>query len=172
MTLIYPGSFDPVTLGHTDIALRGAKIATKLVVAVLDNPNKKALFSVEERVAFLQDALGHVGNIHIGSFSGLLVDYAGRQSATAILRGLRSPGDFESEGRYAICNRLLSASGLETIFITASPSLSFISSSIVREAAFYIGSLDESALGAMVSPTVLDALKKIYEGGKAPFRLE
>ena len=172
MTLIYPGSFDPVTLGHVDIALRGAKIATRLIVAVLDNTNKKPLFSTAERVAFLQDALGHVSNIAIDSFSGLLVDYVKQQSATAILRGLRSPGDFESEARYATCNRLLSTNSLETIFITASPSLSFISSSIVREAAFYIGSLDESALGAMVSPTVLDALKKIYEGGKAPFRLE
>ena len=161
MTLIYPGSFDPVTLGHIDIALRGANIASQLIVAVLDNPNKKPMFSTAERVDFLQDALGHIKNIRVDAFSGLLVEYAQQQSATAILRGLRSPADFESEGRYATCNRLLSQNSIETIFISASPSLSFISSSIVREAAFYIGSLDESALDSMVTPKVLDALKNL-----------
>ena len=158
MTLIYPGSFDPVTLGHIDIALRGAHMATKLIVAVLDNTNKKPLFSTGERVAFLQDALGHVPNIEIDSFSGLLVAYAAKKSATAILRGLRSPGDYESEARYAASNRLLSRGKLDTIFISESPSLSFISSSIVREAAFHIGSVKESALGQMVSPKVLESL--------------
>ena len=162
MTLIYPGSFDPVTLGHTDIAMRGAKIATRLIVAVLDNTNKQPLFSTAERIAFLQDALGHIGNIEIDSFSGLLAEYAKHKHATAILRGLRSPGDFESEARYATCNRLLSASNIETIFIPASPPLSFISSGIVREAALYINNLDDAALRNMVSPMVQDALKKRF----------
>jgi len=163
MTLIYPGSFDPVTLGHIDIAMRGAKIANRLIVAVLDNTNKQPLFSTSERMAFLQDALGHIHNIEIDSFSGLLAAYATQKQATAILRGLRSPSDFESEARYAACNRLLSPNNLETIFIPASPSLSFISSSIVREAAFHIGNSDESALGNMVSPMVQDALKKQFK---------
>ena len=163
MTLIYPGSFDPVTLGHIDIAMRGAKIASRVIVAVLGNTNKQPLFSVAERMAFLQDVLSHVNNIEIDSFSGLLAAYAQRKHATAILRGLRSPGDFESEARYAASNRLLSQNNLETIFIPASPSLSFISSSIVREAAFYISNPDESALRSMVTPTVQDALKKRFK---------
>jgi len=164
MTLIYPGSFDPVTLGHIDIAIRGAKIATHLIVAVLDNTSKTPLFPTAQRVAFLQDALGHVGNIKVDSFSGLLAEYARLNHATAILRGLRGPSDFESEARYAACNSLLSANNIETIFIPASPSLSFISSSIVREAAFHISTsnLDDSALRNMVSPSVQEALKKRF----------
>ena len=164
MTLIYPGSFDPVTLGHTDIAIRGAKIATRLIVAVLDNTNKQPLFSTAERIALLQDTLGHIRNIEVDSFSGLLAEYTKRKHATAILRGLRGPGDLESEARYATCNSLLSSNNIETIFITASPSLSFISSSIVREAAFHISTsnLDDSALRNMVSPSVQDALKKRF----------
>ena len=157
MTLIYPGSFDPLTLGHVDIALRGAKLAKRLIVAVLDNTNKNPLFSAAERVVFLQNALGHIANIQIDSFSGLLAEYADQKNATAILRGLRSPGDFETETRYAVCNSLLSQNNLETIFITASPSLSFISSSIVREAAFHIS--NNSALCNMVTPHVQAALE-------------
>ena len=169
MTLIYPGSFDPVTLGHIDIALRGAKMATRLIVAVLDNPNKKSLLSTEERVALLQDTLGNVGNIEVDSFCGLLAEYAKQKGVTAILRGLRSPGDFESEARYSVYNRLFSGD-IETIFIPASPSLSFISSSIVREAAFHIftSNLDESALYNMVSKNVLDALKRQFKSSITP----
>ena len=157
MTLIYPGSFDPVTLGHMDIAARGAKLACRLVVAVLDNTNKKPLFSTEERMALLQDALGHINNIEIDSFSGLLADYVKQKNATAILRGLRTPGDFESEARYAAFNKLLSNVEIETVFIPASPSLSYISSSIVREAAFHIS--NNSALCNMVTPHVQAALE-------------
>ena len=157
MTLIYPGSFDPVTLGHIDIASRGAVLASRLVVAVLNNSNKKPFFSTKERIALLQESLGHIKNIEIDSFNGLLVDYAKQKNATAILRGLRSAGDFESESRYAVCNKLLSNVELETIFIPASPSLSYISSSVVREAAFHIS--NNSALCNMVTPHVQLALQ-------------
>ena len=157
MILIYPGSFDPVTLGHMDIAERGARLATRLIVAVLDNPNKKPLFCSEERVALLQESLGHVKNIEIDRFSGLLAEYATQKNAAAILRGLRSPGDFETEARYAAYNKLLSNAGLETVFIPASPPLSYISSSIVREAAFHIS--NNSALCNMVTPHVQAALE-------------
>jgi len=163
MTIIYPGSFDPVTLGHIDIAVRGAKLATRLIVAVLGNTNKEPFFCVKERIALLQDALGHIGNVEIDTFSGLLAEYAKQKHATAILRGLRSPGDFENEARYATFNRLLSeTSNIETIFIPAAPSLSFISSSIVREAAFHIYSnnLNDTALCNMVTPSVQLALLK------------
>jgi len=127
------------------------------VVAVLDNSNKKPLFSTKERVALLQESLGHIKNIEIGSFSGLLVEYAKQKGATAVLRGLRTSGDFESESRYAAYNKLLSNVELETIFIPASPSLSYISSSIVREAAFHIS--NNSALCNMVTPHVQIALQ-------------
>jgi len=169
MTLIYPGSFDPVTLGHIDIATRGAKIASHLIVAVLDNTNKKPLFSTDERIAFLQDALGHISNIQIDSFSGLLAEYAKLKSATAILRGARTPTDFESEARYSVYNRMLS-NDIETILLPASPSLSYISSSIVREAAFHIStnSLNESVLCNMVTMNVLNALKKLYKSSITP----
>jgi len=166
MTILYPGSFDPVTLGHIDIAVRGAKIATRLIVAVLDNTNKKPLFSAKERISFLQDALGHISNVEIDSFSGLLVEYAKQKNVTAILRGVRSPGDVENEARYAVFNRLLSElNNIETIFITASPSLSFISSSIVREVAFHIYSsnLNDTTLHNMVTPSVQHALSKVYQ---------
>jgi len=168
--LIYPGSFDPVTLGHIDIAMRGAKIATKLIVAVLDNSNKTSFFTITERVALLKEALGNTTNIEVDEFSGLLVEYAHKKNATAILRGIRNPADYESEARYAECNRLLSQgdSKLETIFLPASPSLSFISSSIVREAALHIykNNYSEAALQKLVPLPVCNALKNRIKIGQ------
>jgi len=159
MMLIYPGSFDPVTLGHIDIALRGAKLATTLVVAVLDNPNKKAAFSVTQRLEFLQDALGHVENIKIDSFSGMLVDYVNKCEAEAILRGLRNPSDLEEEAMYATYNKLLA--NTETVFISANPSLKHISSSAVKEVArlIYANDKPDLALDTLVTPMVRDALR-------------
>ena len=161
MILLYPGSFDPVTLGHVDIARRGAKLASRLVVAVVENPNKKTLFTLEERLALLREEFCGCENIEVDAFSGLLAEYAGAKGADAILRGLRTPGDFESEGRYAVYNRMLG--NVETIFLPASPELSYISSSIVREASAYT---DDSAFDKMVSPAVRAALKE-----KMNFRL-
>ncbi|MCL2841725.1 MAG: pantetheine-phosphate adenylyltransferase [Defluviitaleaceae bacterium] len=132
MTLVYPGSFDPVTLGHIDIALRGAKLADRLIVAVLDNPNKRTLFTVNERVKLLKDAFRDTAKIEVSSFSGLLANYVELNKANAILRGLRNAGDFESESQYAVCNKMLSE-GIDTIFLPASPHYAHISSSIVRE---------------------------------------
>jgi len=172
MTLIYPGSFDPVTLGHIDIATRGAKFATRLIVAVLDNINKKSLFTTVERISLLQHEFAHIPNIEIDSFSGLLAEYAQKNNAT-ILRGVRSASDFESEARYAANNWVLSArvgdngipSGTETIFITANPYISYISSTIVREAAFHIygNGLCDSALLNMITPNVQAALRRHYK---------
>ncbi|MCL2217176.1 MAG: pantetheine-phosphate adenylyltransferase [Defluviitaleaceae bacterium] len=167
MTLIYPGSFDPVTMGHIDIALRGAELAGRLVVAVLDNPNKKTLFTVGERVALLKEAFAGNGKIEIDSFGGLLAEYAAKcVGKTAILRGLRSPADFESEARYAACNKLL---GIETLFLAASPSLAFVSSSIVREIAAMGGDKNMDKMeNLMVTPAVRAALaiKQKGEGVK------
>lgn len=188
MTLVYPGSFDPVTLGHIDIATRGAKLATRLIVAVLDNTSKQSLFTINERVSFLQDALAHLPNVEIDSFSGLLANYARAKNANAILRGLRTAQDFEAEARYAAANSLLlndaqstsaythsagqaSVASLyqcETVFIAASPALSFISSSIVREAAYHMysniqsNSSHDAALQHMTTPLVVNSLKKVY----------
>jgi len=175
MTLLYPGSFDPVTYGHIDIALRGAKLASRLIVSVVANPNKSSLFSVEERMRFLREAFQNHAHIEMDSFSGLLAEYAAIKGATAILRGLRTAADFETESRYAAYNRMLSAKEdsekIDTVFIAASPKLSHVSSSIVREAAahIYVGHAFEPgdiALAAMVMPSVRMALRNKYVKGK------
>ena len=161
MTLIYPGSFDPVTLGHVDIARRGAKMATKLVVAVLTNAKKTPHFTLSQRIAFLEDALAGIPNVEIDSFSGLLVEYTRLKSATAVIRGIRGSTDFENESMYATHNKLLSGTqDLETIFVPATPSMAYISSSIAREAAFHIkqNNLQSIALENLVTPMVKTAL--------------
>ena len=168
MTLIYPGSFDPITNGHIDIAKRASKFATHLIIAVLDNPNKKSLFSVQERVAFLKETFSEE-SFEIDSFSGLLVDYVKRKNANAVLRGLRTSADFEFENKYAASNNALShalfSHQLETIFIPASPALAFVSSSIIREAAAHIykEGLDDSFIAGLVPPSTRDALRNLYQ---------
>ena len=131
--VIYPGSFDPVTYGHIDIATRAARIFNELLVAVLDNPNKKPFFSISKRIEFLKAAFNNHENIHIDSFSGSLADYVKQKNADIIIRGLRTPSDFESEAPYATANRIFTL-GAETIFLPADPKYSHISSSIAREA--------------------------------------
>jgi pantetheine-phosphate adenylyltransferase len=120
-----------------NIARRAAKFADKLIVAVLDNPNKQPMFSVAERIAFLEDAFGYEGikNLEIEAFSGLLADYARLKDADAILRGLRNAGDFEREFPYAAYNSRLSETEIETIFLPAAPEFVHVSSSIIKEAA-------------------------------------
>jgi len=164
MTLIYPGSFDPVTLGHIDIAARSAKIATCLIVAVLHNPAKQSLFSVKERTAFLQDAFGNINNIKVCSFDGMLVDFAAQHNATAILRGVRNIADFEAETNAAAYNKLLSSGGLETIFLPSNPNHTYISSSAVRELASFIYSnnRNDAPLSNMVTPVVQSALEQKF----------
>lgn len=161
MTLLFPGSFDPVTLGHVDIATRASLVCSTLIVAVLHNPHKHTTFTLQERVNFLQDALGHINNIKIVSFSGLLVQYAQDVGATAIVRGVRNARDLESEAAYAATNRVI-GKGIETIFLPASPQVSHISSSIVREAATFASSFDHTVLSAMVTQCVHTALINRY----------
>ena len=136
MIFIYPGSFDPVTLGHVDLMTRGAKLADKLIVAVLDNPHKQPLFSIEERMDLLRDAVKDIGNIEVTAFSGLLTRFANERGVSAILRGLRDGEDYINEARYAWFNRFLGGD-VETIFLPASPAFSQVSSRIVREIAAY-----------------------------------
>jgi pantetheine-phosphate adenylyltransferase len=140
-TAVYPGSFDPVTLGHLDIITRGAALFDQLYVGVLLNTTKRAtLFSLEERVAMLSEATTHLPNVKCESFSGLTVEYARARGAQVILRGLRAVSDFEFEFKLAEANRHL-ASEIETMFLMTSPAYSFLSSSIVREVAQLGGSI-------------------------------
>ena len=165
MILLYPGSFDPVTNGHIDITLRGAKLANKLIVAVLDNPNKKHMFSLKEREYFLRVVFSGYENIEVSSFSGLLANFAIKQGANAILRGLRSPKDFDNEYQYAVYNRILSASNIDTIFIASAPELSHVSSSAVKEMAQYMSEFpdpNKNVLEYIVPPVVFEVLKKSY----------
>ncbi|MCL2373438.1 MAG: pantetheine-phosphate adenylyltransferase [Defluviitaleaceae bacterium] len=160
MIIVYPGSFDPITRGHVDIALRGARLASKLIIAVLDNPNKKSLFSVEERLKMLENEFAATSNIQIGAFSGLLAEYAQQQNADAILRGLRNQADFAAESSYATYNFNLSG-GIDTIFIQAAPEYAYISSSIIREVASH--DPNQQALCNMITKPVHEALKLKYK---------
>lgn len=137
MKVVYPGSFDPVTNGHLDIIERAISLFDEVVVAVLKNPNKKSLFTVEERVNILKEVTSHLPDVKIDSFEGLLIDYVLQQDAKAVIRGLRAVSDFEFEFQIALANRKLSPD-VETIFLMTSTQYSFLSSSIVRE----IASLD------------------------------
>jgi pantetheine-phosphate adenylyltransferase len=129
---VYPGSFDPITNGHLDLIERGSKIFDELIVAVLRNPEKDPLFTVEERLEMLREATQHCPNISVDSFHGLLVDYAVRKQARVILRGIRAISDFENEMTMALMNRKLDQN-LETVFMMPAVSYSFLSSRLVRE---------------------------------------
>ena len=129
---IYPGSFDPITNGHLDMIDRGSKLVDRLIVAVLRNSQKEPLFTVEERMAMLSEAVAGYPNVEVSSFHGLLVDYAARQNATLILRGIRAISDYEFELQMALMNRRLRPE-LETVFLMASEAHSFLSSRLVKD---------------------------------------
>ncbi len=137
---IYPGSFDPVTFGHIDMIERSAKIVDELVVAILVNSAKNPLFSVEERVSMLREITGHVPNIKITSFHGLLIDYARKVDASIIVRGLRAVTDFEYELQIAQTNRIVD-DRIDTVFLTTSLEYAYLSSTIVKEVASYGGDI-------------------------------
>ncbi len=135
---IYPGSFDPVTNGHIDIIKRAAKLVDTLTVAILQNKNKNALFSVEERIELLEESCKDIKNLKIESFSGLLIDFAQEQNANLIIRGLRALTDFEYELQMAQMNKNLH-SEIETIFLVTDVKYSFLSSSSIKEIAQFGG---------------------------------
>lgn len=137
---IYPGSFDPVTFGHIDMIERSAKIVDELVVAILVNSAKNPLFSVEERVSMLGEITGHVPNIRIMSFHGLLIDFAQEVDASIIVRGLRAVTDFEYELQIAQTNRIVN-DRIDTVFLTTSLEYAYLSSTIVKEVASYGGDI-------------------------------
>lgn len=133
-TAVYPGSFDPPTVGHVDVMRRAARLFDKLIVAVGRSAAKGNLFSVEERLEMLCELTDKLENVEVQSFSGLLVGFAAQSGATALVRGLRALSDFENEFQMALTNRRL-APEIETVFLMTSPEHMFISSSIVREVA-------------------------------------
>ena len=137
---IYPGSFDPLTLGHIDMIERSAKIVDELVVGVLNNSAKNSLFSLEERVSMIKEMTGSMPNVTVASFDGLLVDYMKEIDATIIVRGLRAVTDFEYELQIAQTNHVQSAN-VETIFLTTNLKYSYLSSTIVKEFASYGGDI-------------------------------
>jgi pantetheine-phosphate adenylyltransferase len=133
LTALCPGTFDPVTNGHLDVVGRASSMFDTVVVAVLENPSKAPLFTLQERVGLLEESLRDLGNVRVGSFGGLLVDYAGAQGAQMIVKGLRAVSDYEYEIQMAQMNQRIG--GLETLFMATSPKWSFLSSSLVKEVA-------------------------------------
>ncbi|BBO76451.1 phosphopantetheine adenylyltransferase [Desulfosarcina widdelii] len=150
---IYPGSFDPVTNGHIDIAKRGLKLFDHIIVAILHNPGKKSLFTIEERLEMLNESMSGIDHIEFDTFDGLLVDYAHQRKACAILRGMRAVSDFEYEFQLALMNRKLKRQ-VETVFLMTGLRWIFTSSSIIKEAARFGGDVSD-----MVPPKVNSRLK-------------
>ncbi|HAC65657.1 MAG TPA: pantetheine-phosphate adenylyltransferase [Cyanothece sp. UBA12306] len=140
MIAIYPGSFDPITLGHLDIIERGQKLFDCVIVAVLCNTNKKPLFSVEKRLEQIRQCTQHLTNVKVDSFTGLTVDYAKLHKAGVLLRGLRVLSDFEKELQMAHTNKTLSGK-IETVFLATTTEYSFLSSSTVKEIAQFGGEI-------------------------------
>ncbi|MBN2880041.1 MAG: pantetheine-phosphate adenylyltransferase [Clostridia bacterium] len=131
---IYPGSFDPITLGHENIIARGAKLCDTLYVAVLENHSKHPTFTTDEKIELIKECTSHMPNVVVECFSGLLADYAKQKDADAILRGIRNTGDYEYEHNMSQLNKKLN-SNIETVFVCAEPELACISSSSVKEIA-------------------------------------
>jgi len=143
-TIVYPGTFNPITNGHTDLVERASRLFDQVVVAIAVNTDKQAAFTVEMRVALARDALAHIDNVEVCSFDNLLVDFMQQRDAQVILRGLRAVSDFEYEFQLASMNRHL-APEIETLFLTPAEQYAYISSSLVREIA---------SLGGDVTPFV------------------
>ena len=150
-TGVYPGTFDPITLGHMDIIRRGAKLVDRLVIGVTTNPSKSPMFSVEERMAMVRRELAGLGaDIEVVSFDSLLMDFAEREGASLILRGLRAVADFEYEYQMAGMNQQLN-DDIETVFLMADVSLQPIASRLVKEIARYGGAIDKFVPPAVVA---------------------
>lgn len=158
MTAVYPGSFDPMTLGHLDIIKRASKFTDRLIVAVLNNSSKNAFFTVEERIDQLRTVLQDMENVEIMSFTGLLVDFVKQNNAKLIIRGLRAVTDFEYEFQMALTNRSLSPD-IETLFISTSTQYLYLSSSIVKEIIRFGGNIDEM-VPSEIKSRLVDKLKE------------
>jgi len=161
ITAICPGSYDPVTNGHVDVIGRAAGIFDRVVVGVVGNPHhKQPMFTVDERVEFLHRALAHLENVEVDVFRELVVDFAHKWQAKAIVKGLRVISDFEWEFQMNQLNRTL-APDVETVYVMASPQVSFVSSSGVKEIAAFGGNVDE-----LVPRRVAERFKELFPNGR------
>jgi pantetheine-phosphate adenylyltransferase len=150
---LYPGTFDPPTNGHVDLIQRGAKLFEHLTVAILKNPVKNPLFTVEERVEMLREVTSPLGNVSISTFDGMMVEFARREGASAVLRGIRAISDYEYEFQMALMNRRL-APEIETVFLQPAGRYSFISSRMLKEVFSFGGDVT-----GLVPPNVLKRLR-------------
>ena len=157
---ICPGSFDPVTLGHMDIIQRATKLFDHVIVAVMVNPAKKTMFSVEERMELLKKCVADMPNVEVVGFRGLLAEYARERGITAIVKGLRAVSDFEYEFQMALTNKKLNHE-LETVFLTTQAQNMYLSSSIVKDIASFGGDIS----GFVPEPVLEDIRKRLYTGG-------
>ena len=156
---LYPGTFDPPTNGHVDLIQRGSKLFDHLTVAVLNNPGKDPLFTVEERVEMLKEVTTAIGNVSVATFDGLMVEFARRQGASAVLRGIRAISDYEHEFQMALMNRRL-APEVETVFLQPAGRYSFVSSRMVKEVFSFGGDVS-----GLVPPNVLKRLRVRINNG-------
>jgi pantetheine-phosphate adenylyltransferase len=159
LVAIYPGTFDPITNGHVDIVRRSLQLFDQVIVAVAENVRKSPLFSFEERAQMIRESVGDNPRIEIDTFRGLLVDYAHRRGAKAVIRGLRAIADFEYEFQFAHMNRHLAAD-VETVFLMTSEESFYVSSSLVKEVAAMGGDISRIA-----PPAVVEALKRKFKDG-------
>ena len=132
LVAVYPGTFDPITNGHIDIIERGSRLFDRILVAILENPSKDAMFTVRQRMSMIQSAVRHLTSVEVESFNGLLSDYASSRGARVIVRGLRAISDFEYEMQMAMMNRRLN-SEMETVFMMPNETYSYLSSRLVKE---------------------------------------
>jgi pantetheine-phosphate adenylyltransferase len=158
VTALYPGTFDPPTNGHIDLIQRGAQIFDQLTVGILVNPVKNPLFTVEERLEMLEEVTGPFGNVTVATFDGLMVEFARRLGASAVLRGIRAISDYEHEFQMALMNRRL-APEVETVFLQPAGRYSFVSSRMVKEVFSFGGDVS-----GLVPPNVLKRLRERING--------
>jgi pantetheine-phosphate adenylyltransferase len=156
---LYPGTFDPPTNGHVDLIQRGAKLFDHLTVAILVNPVKNPLFTVEERAEMLKEVTAGIGNVSVATFQGMMVDFARQQGASAVLRGIRAISDYEHEFQMALMNRRL-APDVETVFLQPAGRYSFVSSRMVKEVFSFGGDV-----GGLVPANVLKRLRARIKNG-------
>lgn len=154
--IIYPGTFDPITIGHVDVIERAARLCDELVIAIMHNAAKETTFSIEERTEMIYESCSHIKNIKVVSKEGLTVKLAEEMNARALVRGIRAVMDYEYELRTATANLMLNPD-VETIFLVSRPEFSFVSSSVVKEIAFNHGDVEN-----LVSPKVKEKLEEKY----------
>jgi pantetheine-phosphate adenylyltransferase len=153
---VYPGTFDPITNGHLSIVNRALKIFDKLIIAILNNPQKRPLFSLEERILMIEEVLKSKSNVEVDSFDGLLVDYVIKKNSNVVLRGIRALSDFEFEFQMALMNRKLNRD-VQSIFLMTDYKWFYISSTIIKEAASFNGDIS-----GLVPPIVCQKLKEKF----------